>query len=282
MLPTLIPVYFWNEDPLISLFVCYFGRSIVALNGTWSVNSAAHLFGTRPFDKHILPAENWMVSFCSVGEGWHNYHHAFPWDYRASELGSPLNTTGYFIDFLAKWGQVYDRRSASHNMIKNRVMRTGDDSHKVYGTEEGRNAFTTLWNVWRHPSNPTYNSIHSPKPNIINSEGYALIESELDKKELDEELLSRDNQKMEALQRRKSAQPQIDLLENADKIKKYIVDKSEAEKLIGNLNGKSDEILKTLNNNNNDIDFKPLNALPRESDKNKLNIDVDSAIFTKI
>lgn len=130
MLPTLVPIVFWDENPIVALFVCYFARSIIALNGTWSVNSAAHLFGTRPFDKTMFPAENWVVSFFSVGEGWHNYHHAFPWDYRASELGSPLNTTGMFLDFLAKWGQVYDRREASHNMIKNRALRTGDDSHK--------------------------------------------------------------------------------------------------------------------------------------------------------
>lgn len=153
-------------------------------------------------------------------------------------------------------------------------------SSLVYGTEEGRNSFTTLWNIWKHPSNPTYNSIHSPKPNIINSAGYALIESELDKKELDEEHLSRQIQKMEAQQQqdqlRKTAQ-QIDLLENADKIKKYIVDKSEAEKLIGNLNDKCEETLKKLNNNN-EVEFEPLSV----SNKTKLNIDVDSAIFTKI
>lgn len=147
----------------------------------------------------------------------------------------------------------------------------------MYGTEEGRNAFTTLWNIWKHPSNPTYNSIHSPRPKIINSEGYALIESELDKKELDEEHLSRENQKLEIeveQQRRKSSH-QIDLLENADKIKKYIVDKSQAEKLIGGVsNEKCEEALKNLNNNN-DVDFKT-------PPKSKLNIDVDSAMFTKI
>lgn len=126
LLPTAVPIVFWDENPIVALFVCYFARSIIALNGTWSVNSAAHLFGTRPFDKTIFPAENWVVSFCSVGEGWHNYHHAFPWDYKASELGSPLNTTGYFIDFLAKMGQVYDRREATDTMIKNRVLRTGN------------------------------------------------------------------------------------------------------------------------------------------------------------
>lgn len=265
-LPTLLPIFAWGEDPFVALFVCFFARSVIALNGTWSVNSAAHLFGTRPFDKTIFPVENMVVAFFSVGEGWHNYHHAFPWDYRASELGSPLNITGFLIDLLANVGLVYDRREASHNMIKNRVMRTGDDSHKVYGSDEGRRAFTTLFNIWQHPSNPTYNSIYSPKPKIINSEGYALIEDELTKNEKDEDLLSRENEEMEKTQRRLS---HVD----ADKIKKYIVDKSEAEKLIG-LNDKSN---KKLNNNNNEPDFKSINT-----DKSKLNIDVDSALFAKI
>lgn len=269
ILPTLVPIVFWGEDPFVALFVCYFARSIIALNGTWSVNSAAHLYGTRPFDKTIFPVESMVVAFFSVGEGWHNYHHAFPWDYRASELGSPLNITGFLIDLLANVGLVYDRREASHNMIKNRVMRTGDNSHKVYGTDEGRRAFTTLFNIWQHPSNPTYNSIYSPKPKIINSEGYALIEDELSKNEKDEEYLSREIQELEERQRKLS---QVD----ADIIKKYIVEKSEAEKLMGNLdNDKSNKKL----NNNNDPDFKPS---CREADKSKLNIDVDSALFAKI
>lgn len=51
LLPTAIPVYFWNESPIISLFVTFFGRAVISLNGTWAVNSAAHLYGTRPFDK---------------------------------------------------------------------------------------------------------------------------------------------------------------------------------------------------------------------------------------
>lgn len=221
-----------------------------------------------------------VVAFFAVGEGWHNYHHAFPWDYRASELGSPLNVTGFLIDVLANLGLIYDRREASHNMIKNRCMRTGDDSHKVYGTDEGRRAFTTLFNIWEHPSNPTYNSIYSPKPKIINSKGYALIEEELSKHEKDEELLSRENEELEERQRRVS---HVDVIENADKIKKYIVEKSEAEKIIGAINDESDNVIKKLNNNN-DSEFKPLmNPLSLEtSDKSKLNIDVDSAIFAKI
>lgn len=49
--PTSIPVLFWGESPWYALFVAFFFRTILSLNGTWSVNSAAHMFGTRPYDK---------------------------------------------------------------------------------------------------------------------------------------------------------------------------------------------------------------------------------------
>lgn len=36
---------------------------------------------------NMEPRENVTVAVMTLGEGWHNYHHAFPWDYRSSELG---------------------------------------------------------------------------------------------------------------------------------------------------------------------------------------------------
>lgn len=220
--------------------------------------------------RSIFPVENMVVAFFAVGEGWHNYHHAFPWDYRASELGSPLNVTGFLIDVLASYGWIYDRKEASYNMIKNRCMRTGDESHKVHGTNEGRRAFTTLFNIWEHPSNPTYNSIFSPKPKIINASGYALIPDELSKNELDEELLSKENEILEERQRKRSS---IDTTESADKIRKFIIDKTEAAKTAA-LNEMS-----TVNAlNNTDMVFKST----ERSGKSMLNLDVDDALFTKI
>ena len=53
-------------------------RYCFCLNFTFLVNSAAHLWGTRPYDKKANPAENFIVSLLTTGEGWHNYHHAFP------------------------------------------------------------------------------------------------------------------------------------------------------------------------------------------------------------
>lgn len=55
--------------------------------------------------------ENIAVAIAALGEGWHNYHHVFPWDYKTSELGSySFNITTAFIDFFAKLGWAYDSK----------------------------------------------------------------------------------------------------------------------------------------------------------------------------
>lgn len=50
-MPTLIPVYFWNEKWINGLFVSTFLRYVIVLNMTSLVNSAAHAFGSKPYDK---------------------------------------------------------------------------------------------------------------------------------------------------------------------------------------------------------------------------------------
>ena len=61
------------------------------------------------YDKHINPSENVVTIFGAIGEGFHNYHHTFPWDYATSELGWKFNLTTIFIDFFARIGWAYDR-----------------------------------------------------------------------------------------------------------------------------------------------------------------------------
>lgn len=73
--------------------------------------------------------ESWIVSICSLGEGWHNYHHAFPWDYRAAEFGTRYSVTTFIINLLAKGGFAYDLKTTDPKLIARRIMRTGDGSH---------------------------------------------------------------------------------------------------------------------------------------------------------
>jgi stearoyl-CoA desaturase (delta-9 desaturase) len=114
-IPTIIPIVCWGEDWFVSLTLSYMKYAVV-LNATWCVNSLAHYSGMRPYRPNSPTAENWLVSVLAIGEGWHNYHHAYPWDYATSEYGAHIqfNPSKIFIDTCAAFGLVYDRKRADH------------------------------------------------------------------------------------------------------------------------------------------------------------------------
>ncbi|XP_025988405.2 uncharacterized protein LOC105200011 [Solenopsis invicta] len=132
LLPIMLPVYGWNETWYRAFVSQAIIRYVVVLNATWSVNSAAHIWGSKPFDAHINPTENSFVSFITAGEGWHNYHHVFPWDYKASELIYSNDLTTKVINFFAKVGWTYDLKEASEELVKTIVMKNGDGSHHLW------------------------------------------------------------------------------------------------------------------------------------------------------
>lgn len=125
VIPTFVPWYFWKEKAMVSFLLCVIVRYVLSLHVTWLVNSAAHLWGARPYDKAMNPAENVFVSIGAIGEGFHNYHHAFPHDYSTSEHGPYLNLTTCFIDLWAVLGLASDRRKMTSKMVEARRERTG-------------------------------------------------------------------------------------------------------------------------------------------------------------
>lgn len=129
-IPGLVPPWLFGESYWNAFFVCSLFRYVTSLHITWLVNSAAHLWGTRPYDKSIEAVENVLVSSLACGEGFHNYHHTFPWDYSTSELGWRWNTTTMFIDAMAKIGQAYDLKTAPKTMVQDRIKRTGQEMKK--------------------------------------------------------------------------------------------------------------------------------------------------------
>lgn len=126
----------WGENFLVGLFVPGFLRYLISLHVTWCVNSVAHLYGDHPYED-INPAESPWVSLGAMGEGWHNWHHAFPFDYATSELGPfhQFNPTKLFIDGAAHLGLVWGRRRATDlwEMRKQKLS----DGEKVYEKLKG-------------------------------------------------------------------------------------------------------------------------------------------------
>ena len=45
---------------------------------TWSINSICHIIGDRPYASRDRSANFWPLAILSMGESWHNSHHADP------------------------------------------------------------------------------------------------------------------------------------------------------------------------------------------------------------
>lgn len=132
----------------------------------------------------ISATENLSVATLTFGEGFHNYHHAFPWDYKAAELGNyAFNMSTAFIDLFAKIGWAYDMKVASKEIVLQRRKRTGDGSHshdnEIWGwddadmTSEEKNLVEIInqeKNDWITPKN-LYIDIENFSTNFLHQNG---------------------------------------------------------------------------------------------------------------
>ncbi|MBN4054267.1 acyl-CoA desaturase [Nitrospira defluvii] len=57
-------------------------RLFLVLNSTFFINSICHMWGDQPYGDANTSRDNWWISLITFGEGYHNYHHNFPRDYR--------------------------------------------------------------------------------------------------------------------------------------------------------------------------------------------------------
>lgn len=81
--------------------------------------------------RSISPVNNIGISAITFGEGWHNYHHIFPWDYKVAELKYLIDFTTVFIDFFACLGLAYDLKTAKVDMIKKRILRNDGTINEI-------------------------------------------------------------------------------------------------------------------------------------------------------
>ena len=77
---------------------------------TWSINSVCHTFGRRPFKTGDRSSNVAALAVMSMGESWHNAHHAFPSSARHGIDRGQLDTSAMLIRGFERLGWVRDVR----------------------------------------------------------------------------------------------------------------------------------------------------------------------------
>jgi len=138
ILPMIVQLILAGDTLLDAFLLSVVMRNISIYHDTAFVNSAAHMFGDRPYNDVIDPRENYYVSLAAFGEGYHNYHHSYPWDYKAGESTAGFNFTSLFIEIMAVFGLASNLRVASKEVVergkaKTAKSRKGDiECHQNY------------------------------------------------------------------------------------------------------------------------------------------------------
>jgi len=69
-------------DPWGGLLVAGLARIVVNHHLTFAINSVCHTVGNQPYSDRHSARDNWVTALFTYGEGYHNFHHEFPGDYR--------------------------------------------------------------------------------------------------------------------------------------------------------------------------------------------------------
>ena len=77
---------------------------------TWSVNSICHMIGDRPFEARDKSANFWPLAILSMGESWHNSHHADPTCARHGVRRGQIDVSARLIRIFEQLGWVTDVR----------------------------------------------------------------------------------------------------------------------------------------------------------------------------
>jgi len=78
-------------------------RLVVNHHLTFFINSLAHYWGRRPYTADNTARDNDLVALFTYGEGYHNFHHLFQWDYRNGVRWWQFDPTKWWI---AAWSSV--------------------------------------------------------------------------------------------------------------------------------------------------------------------------------
>ena len=107
----------YNTNGMELLMWGFFVSTVILYHATFTVNSVCHVFGYRTYDTKDGSVNNWMVAILTLGEGWHNNHHAFPNSERQGHKWYQIDICHYILWSLSKIGIVWDIRDVPEDSI---------------------------------------------------------------------------------------------------------------------------------------------------------------------
>ncbi|KAI8611038.1 hypothetical protein BC830DRAFT_1069212 [Chytriomyces sp. MP71] len=115
--PMLVAGLGWG-DWVGGLLFAGVARLVFVHHATFCVNSLAHNLGNHTFDDKHTPRDHYITALVTLGEGYHNFHHEFPNDYRNAIKWHQYDPTKLLIWTASLLGLTYNLKIFPSNEIE--------------------------------------------------------------------------------------------------------------------------------------------------------------------
>ena len=109
---------FINGDIIAGLLLGGLLRLVINHHTTYLINSLAHMWGKQTYSNQVSARDNPFLALITFGEGYHNYHHTFQWDYRNGVKWWHFDPTKWIINLLSRVGLTYGLKRCSLEQIE--------------------------------------------------------------------------------------------------------------------------------------------------------------------
>ena len=101
------------------LFIGFFLSTVFLYHGTFFINSLAHVHGKQRYVTGDDSRNNWWLAVITLGEGWHNNHHAYQRSTRQGFRWYEIDITYYILRALSWTGFVWDLGEPPAEVVRN-------------------------------------------------------------------------------------------------------------------------------------------------------------------
>jgi stearoyl-CoA desaturase (delta-9 desaturase) len=101
------------------LIVGFCWSTVAVWHGTFCINSLAHVHGTKRYVTGDDSRNNWLLALMTMGEGWHNNHHAYQSSVRQGFRWWEFDPTFYILLGLSKLGIVWNLKYPPEALLRN-------------------------------------------------------------------------------------------------------------------------------------------------------------------
>jgi stearoyl-CoA desaturase (delta-9 desaturase) len=116
-------------------------RIVAVQQITFFINSLAHWWGSRPFTRSNTARDNGVIALFTFGEGYHNYHHLFQWDYRNGIRWWQYDPTKWMIAAAERVGLARNLKRVPEFKIQRALLETQIEAARARASsavDEGR------------------------------------------------------------------------------------------------------------------------------------------------